>query len=64
MICPYMRGEEIQVLQETNDPKEDNGNFMQNIAVVMHRPMVCVEENCAAWCTQRKRCEYHRIFRD
>lgn len=65
MICPYMQGEEIQVLQETSEPKgEDSGNFVQNIAVVMHRPMVCMEEQCAAWCKIRNRCEYHRIFRD
>lgn len=64
MICPYMQGEEIQVLQETTEPKEENGNFLQNIAVVMHRPMVCMEDRCAAWCKQRQRCEYHRIFRD
>lgn len=65
MICPYMKGEEIQVLQEKqNGNAEENSSFIENISCVIRKPAICMEEQCAAWCKQRQRCEYHRIFRD
>ena len=64
MICPYRDGEEIQVLQEKQNPEDNGSSFIESIVCQIRKPAICVEEQCAAWCKQRNRCEYHRIFRD
>lgn len=65
MKCPYNRKSEIQVLQWSQEPYEDNENILKSgeqITKTSFELMDCAKENCGAW--YNGRCCYASVSLD
>ena len=65
MKCPYNRKSEVQVLQGSQEPYEDNETVLKSgeqITKTSFELMDCAEEACGAW--RNGRCCYASVSLD